>query len=84
MYIGKSKDPVARTESLMMLLSVAVHQDLVIFKVDIGSALMRTPISDDVKHKWLKLDKKVVELLLELEHDTYKEYVLNDGLKWIN
>jgi len=40
---------------------------------------MRTPISDDVRHKWLKLDKKVVELLLELEHDKYKDYVLKDG-----
>jgi len=37
----------------MMLLSIAVHQDLAIFKVDIGSAFMRNPISNDVKHKWL-------------------------------
>jgi hypothetical protein len=49
----------------MMLLSIAVHQDIAIFKVDIGSAFMHTPIPNDVKHKWLKLDKKVVELLLD-------------------
>jgi len=78
-YTGESEGPVARIESLMMLLSIAVHQDLAIFKVDIGLAFMRTPISDNVKHKWLKLDKKVVELLLELEHDKYKDYVLKDG-----
>jgi len=40
---------------------------------------MRTPFSQDVKHKWVKLDKKVVELLLELEHDKYKDYMLSDG-----
>jgi hypothetical protein len=52
-YTGESEGPVARIESLMMLLSIAVHQDLAIFKVDIGSAFMRNPISNDVKHKWL-------------------------------
>jgi hypothetical protein len=40
---------------------------------------MRTPISKDVKHKLVKLDKRVVELLLELEYDKYKDYVLPDG-----
>ncbi len=47
--------------------------------MDIGSAFMRTPISKDVKHKWLKLDKKVVDLLLELENDKYKDYVLSNS-----
>jgi hypothetical protein len=40
---------------------------------------MRTPISQDVKHKWVKLDKRVVKLLLELEYDRYKDYIQNDG-----
>ena len=44
-----------------------------IFKVDFGSAFMRSPITHNVKHKW------VVELLLELEYDKYKDYVLLDG-----
>jgi hypothetical protein len=78
-YTGESKGPVARIETLLMLLAIAVHEDLAFFKVDVGSAFMRTPISQDVKHKWVKLDKKVVELLLELEYDKYKDYVLSDG-----
>ncbi len=62
-----------------MLLAIAIYNNFVIFKVDVGSAFMRTPISQDVKHKWVKLDKRVVELLLELENEKYKDYVLPDG-----
>jgi dihydroxyacetone kinase DhaKLM complex PTS-EIIA-like component DhaM len=57
-YTGQSEGPVARIESLMMLLAIAAHEDLAIFKVDIGSAFMRTPMSEDVKHKWLNLMRK--------------------------
>jgi hypothetical protein len=79
MHTGESDGPVARIETLLMLLAIAVYNDYVIFKGDIGSAFIRTPISEDVKHKWVKLDKRVVELLLELEYDKYKDYVLQDG-----
>jgi len=64
---------------LIMLLAIAIYNDFVIFKVDVGSAFMRTLINHDVKHKWVKLDKRVVELLLELENEKYKDYVLPDG-----
>jgi len=40
---------------------------------------MRTPIMDDVKQKWIKLDKQVADLLLELQNDVYKDYVLPYG-----
>jgi hypothetical protein len=50
--------------------------------VDVGSAFMRALITHDVKHKWVKLDKRVIEmvmdLLLELEYDKYKDYVVPD------
>jgi hypothetical protein len=52
-FAGESKGPVARVESLLMLLAIAVHQDMAIFKIDIGSAFMRTTMADDVKHKWV-------------------------------
>jgi hypothetical protein len=35
-----------------MLLGIVAHQDLVVFKVDEGSAYIRTPMVDDVTHKW--------------------------------
>jgi hypothetical protein len=78
-FSGESEGPVARIEMLIMLLAIAIYNDFVIFKVDVGSAFMRTLINHDVKHKWVKLDKRVVELLLELENEKYKDYVLPDG-----
>jgi hypothetical protein len=63
---GETEGPVARIESIKMLLSIAACENLAIFKVDIGSAFMRTPMVDDVKHKWVHLDKLVMKILQEL------------------
>jgi hypothetical protein len=49
-----------------MLLSIAAHEDLTIFKVDVGSAFIRTPMVDDVKPKWVKLNKLVVKVLQDV------------------
>jgi hypothetical protein len=68
-YTGESEGPVARIEMILMLLAIAVHEDLAIFKEDVGLTFMRTPISQDLKHKWVKLDKRVVQLLLGLEYN---------------
>jgi hypothetical protein len=78
-YNGESEGQVARIETLLMLLSIAVHQDLVVFKVDVGSAFMHTPMVEDVKHKWVKLDKRVAQVLIELEPEKCRNYVLPDG-----
>ena len=78
-YTGETEGPVTRVESLLMLLSIAGHENLTIFKVDVGSAFMRTPMVDDVKHKWVKLDKLVVKVLQELDPGKYEPYVLHDG-----
>jgi hypothetical protein len=77
--IGETEGPVVRVESLFMLLSIAAFEDYEIFKVDIGSAFMRTPMVDDVKHKWVKLDKRVVEILRELDPATYEPFIEPDG-----
>jgi hypothetical protein len=50
-YSGESEGPAARVESLLMLLSIAIHQGLTVFKVDVGSAFMCTPMADNVQHK---------------------------------
>jgi hypothetical protein len=34
---------------------------------------------DDVKHKWMKLDKDVVDMLLEIDRDRYESYVREHG-----
>jgi hypothetical protein len=68
-----------RVESIMMLLAIAIYEDLVMFKVDIASALMMTPMVKDAKHEWVQLDKLVVKILLELHPGEYEEYVLKNG-----
>ncbi len=78
-YSGESEGPVARVESLLMLLGIAIHEDLTIFKVDVGSAFMRTPMADDIQHKWVQLNKMVVQVLRELQPKKYDDYVLPDG-----
>ncbi len=78
-HTGETEGPVARIESLLMLLGIACQEELAVFKVDIGSAFMRTPMVDDVLHKWVKLHKMVVQVLMELEPDVYQPYVLPDG-----
>jgi hypothetical protein len=78
-YVGENEGPVARVESLLMLLSIAVHLKLAVFKVDVGSAFMRTPMVEDVKHKWVKLDKLVVQILRKIEPEKYEPYMQPDG-----
>jgi hypothetical protein len=34
---------------------------------------------EDVKHKWMKLDKDVVDVLLKIDRERYKKYVRADG-----
>ena len=78
-FTGESEGPVTRVETIMMILAIAIYEGLSIFKVDVGSAFMRTPMSDDVIHQWVRLDKDVVKLLMELEPGKYAAYVLPDG-----
>lgn len=78
-YPGETEGPVTRIETLLMLLSIAVHEDLEIFKIDIGSAFMRTRMANYVKHKWLRSDPLLVKILMDLKPDEYEPYVLQDG-----
>jgi hypothetical protein len=66
---GETEGPVTRVESLLMLLSIIVHDNLTIIKIDVG-------LVDDVKHKWVKLDKMVVKVLQEVEPEKYEHYLL--------
>jgi len=77
--IGETEGPVARIESLFILICIAVHLELEVFKADISSAYMNTIITDDVKHRWVLLDRDVVKLLLEIKPGYWKRYVRKDG-----
>jgi hypothetical protein len=50
-YAGESEGPMTRIELLVIMLLIATHKDLAIFKVNVGSAFMRTSMVDDIKHQ---------------------------------
>jgi hypothetical protein len=77
--IGQSEGPVCRIESLKTIMSIAAYEDYEIFTIDITGAYLNTPMPDDVKHKWMKLDKDVVDMLLEIDRERYESYVRADG-----
>lgn len=77
--IGEREGPVCRVESIMILLCIAANRDLEVFKVDISSAYMNTPVPADVKHRWVRLDKDVVQMLRELQPGKWDEFVQADG-----
>ena len=59
-------------------MSIAINRDLEIFKIDITAAYLNTPMNDDVKHKWLMLDKDVVAVLMSMDADYWKTYLRRD------
>ena len=67
--IGETEGPVARVESIFIVISVAVYRDLEIFKIDITAAYLNTPMNEDVKHKWLMLGKDVASILMSIDAD---------------
>jgi hypothetical protein len=78
-YAGESEGPMTRIELLVIMLLIATHKDLAIFKVDVGSAFMRTSMVDDIKHQWAKLDKIMVQILMEMQPEKYECYIFLDG-----
>ncbi len=77
--IGQSKGPVCRIESLKTIMSITAYKDYEVFTVDITGAYLNTPMPDDVKHKWMKLDKDVTEMLVEINEARFLPYVQTDG-----
>ena len=77
--IGETEGPVCRVESIFILVSVAAYQDLEIYKIDITAAYLNTPMNDNVKHKWLMLDKDVASVLMSMDQNYWKEFLRRDG-----
>jgi hypothetical protein len=77
--IGQSEGPVCRIESLKTIMSIAAYEDYEVFTVDITGAYLNTPMPDDVKHKWMKLDKDVADMLVEIDRERFLPYVQADG-----
>jgi hypothetical protein len=77
--VGATEGPVCRVESILMLLSIAAFKGMSVFKVDVSSAYMNTPMSPDVKHRWVRLDPNVVKILQRLEPGKWDPFIRNDG-----
>ena len=76
---GETEGPVTRVESIFILTSIAAYHDLEIFKIDVTSAYLNTPMNDDVKHKWLMLDKDVASILMSMDKNYWKTFLRKDG-----
>ena len=64
----------------MILICIAVFLDLELVKCDISTAYMNNPMEEsNVKHRWVLLDRDVVEILLELDCDYWHKFVRPDG-----
>jgi hypothetical protein len=77
--MGESQWPVCRIESLKTIMSIAAVENLEIFTVDVTAAYMNTMMPDEVKHKWVRLDKDVTEVLLEINEELYLPFIQADG-----
>ena len=77
--IGETQGPVSRTESIFIIISIAIYHDLEVFKIDITAAYLNTPMNDNVKHKWLMLDKDVAKVLMSMDSNYWKTYLRRDG-----
>lgn len=60
-------------------MSIAAVEDLEVFTADVTAAYMNTTMPDEVKHKWVRLDKDVTEILLEISKEYYLPFVQADG-----
>ena len=76
--IGETQGPVCRIESIFILISIAAYYDLEVFKIDITSAFLNTPMNEDVKHKWLMLDKDVASVLLSMDNEYWRPFLRRD------
>ena len=77
--MGEREGPVCRVESLKIIMCITAVKDLEIFTIDITAAYMNTVMPEEVKQKWMKLDKDVTEILLEINREYYQPFVQDDG-----
>ena len=68
---AESEAPVARVETIFLMMAIAARDDLEVFKIDFESAFLNTPMPDEVKYKWLYLDKYAAERFVALQPEKF-------------
>ena len=68
--------PTARTTSIMMVLTIAAHQERAIATADVPGAYLEVPIVEEVL---VRYGKQVTELLVAMMPERYGSAVRGDG-----
>jgi hypothetical protein len=76
---GDTESPVCRVECIFMIACIAALLDLEVFKMDVVSAYLNTPMTDEIKHKWILLPRTVARRLVERDPDTWRPFLRLDG-----
>jgi hypothetical protein len=77
--LAETEGPVCRVETIFLVFCIAAIQQLEIIKIDFVAAYLNANMPDEVKHKWLLLDKHVSEILCNMNPNKWKQYLRPDG-----
>jgi hypothetical protein len=76
---GSTEAPVCRVHSIFTIINLSLLYDMDVMKIDIKSAFLNTPMPDDVKHKWVLLDKVTSNYLVKKNHNKWHKYMNDKG-----
>lgn len=77
--VGPTDGPVCRVESIHLICIIALLRGLKVIKIDFTGAYLNTPMPNDVKHRWLLLDKHVSAELVRRDAAYWKPFLRKDG-----
>jgi hypothetical protein len=76
---GETEGPVCRIESIYLLFNIAIFSNYLVWKIDFVAAYLNTVMPDELKHKWVMLDKTVSKRLITRNPDKWSKYLRKDG-----
>ena len=77
--VGETEGPVCRVESVLSVINIALLYKLELVKIDFVAAYLNTIMPDEVRHKWLRLDKYTAAALVEMDPGIWTEFLRSDG-----
>ena len=78
-HLAETEGPVCRVESIFLIFCIAAIKQLEVIKIDFVAAYLNTEMPDEVKHKWLLLDKHVSEVLCDNHPTKWRQFLRPDG-----
>ena len=77
--IAETFGPVCRVETLFLILQIAVVFKMILFRIDVVAAFLKTPMPDDVKHRWMYLQRNVSQRLVQRDPEKWSKFVDSKG-----